>query len=243
MPTSDHQSIQDRQRALYNSLWTRDKNGIDTPDLIRFATWKPWLKGRILDIGAGDMLLARTFPEYEIYSIDLATTGLHGNKRAVVGAAERLPFADGCFNSIVLSEVLEHVTDPLATLEEIGRVTTVDAHLMISVPNWPLSTAEYLYHRRKIGKHPTLENLREWDPNHERRYTDTELDEVMRRAGWTAVSTTHMFGNVSSAAMYWIQPALRHYFGVKAHIGPRAATLDKVAGSNHSGLAVVAVKG
>ncbi|HOI86702.1 MAG TPA: methyltransferase domain-containing protein [Lentimicrobium sp.] len=45
-----------------------------------------------------------------------------------------LPFADAEFNRIVSLETLEHVSDPLAFLGELHRVSTADARLVLSCP-------------------------------------------------------------------------------------------------------------
>jgi ubiquinone/menaquinone biosynthesis C-methylase UbiE len=49
---------------------------------------------------------------------------------------ERLEFADGEFDLVAATEVLEHVLDPERALSEMARVA--GGHLLVSVPHEPL---------------------------------------------------------------------------------------------------------
>ena len=56
----------------------------------------------------------------------------------MAGNAYRLPFKDGCFDTVVCSEVLEHLDDYTRALREIHRVLKPNGTLMVSVPRfWP----------------------------------------------------------------------------------------------------------
>lgn len=52
------------------------------------------------------------------------------------GDALRLPFADGTFDRIIASEVLEHVEDDELALEELHRVLKPGGTLAATVPSW-----------------------------------------------------------------------------------------------------------
>lgn len=56
----------------------------------------------------------------------------------VLGIAEALPFRDHSFDTVICSEVLEHVRDPRVVLAEIARVTKSNGRLLATVP--------FLYH-------------------------------------------------------------------------------------------------
>lgn len=47
-----------------------------------------------------------------------------------------LPFADGTFGYILAQDILEHVTDPIATLHELHRILRPGGHLRIRVPHF-----------------------------------------------------------------------------------------------------------
>ncbi|NNC55101.1 MAG: class I SAM-dependent methyltransferase, partial [Pseudomonadales bacterium] len=67
----------------------------------------------------------------------------------------QLPFADNSFNKIICSEVLEHIPDYKAMLNEIERVLTNDGLLAVSVPRrWPEKICWWLseaYHKVEGG--------------------------------------------------------------------------------------------
>jgi SAM-dependent methyltransferase len=51
------------------------------------------------------------------------------------GDAMALPFADGVFDRVFCSEVLEHVLEPEAVVREMRRVLAPGGHAVVSVPN------------------------------------------------------------------------------------------------------------
>lgn len=55
---------------------------------------------------------------------------------AVRGDARRLPFPDGTFAVIVLSEVLEHIPDDHGVIAEAARVLRPGGTLAVTVPRW-----------------------------------------------------------------------------------------------------------
>lgn len=65
---------------------------------------------------------------------------------AVQGDARSLPFADGSFDRVIASEVLEHIVDDRSTMAELARVLRPGGVLAVTVPrcgpeivNWLLS--------------------------------------------------------------------------------------------------------
>jgi len=55
---------------------------------------------------------------------------------AVQGDATRLPFADEAFDRVIASEVMEHVPDDLAALDELTRVLRPGGSIAVTVPAW-----------------------------------------------------------------------------------------------------------
>lgn len=54
----------------------------------------------------------------------------------MVGDALALPFPDGHFDGVVVSEMLEHIPDDRAAIAEIARVVRPGGTVAVSVPRW-----------------------------------------------------------------------------------------------------------
>lgn len=93
--------------------------------------------GRLLDLGCGFV------PLYGVYRdlvesnicVDWPNT-LHTSPHldAIVNLNERLPFRDESFDTVLLTDVLEHIAEPLQLMQEIGRVLRVDGKVIVGVP-------------------------------------------------------------------------------------------------------------
>ena len=77
------------------------------------------LQGRTLNVGSGT---------YDRYDVPASVTEYvrmdvrPGNNVDVVGRAEEIPFPDGSFDSIISTQVFEHIENPEQAAHEIGRV-------------------------------------------------------------------------------------------------------------------------
>jgi SAM-dependent methyltransferase len=90
---------------------------------------------------------------------------------ALVGDAYRLPFTDGAFDVVVISEVLEHLHDDRGAIAELDRVLRPGGTLAVTVPRWwpervcwALSDAYHQVeggHIRIYRRHQLLGRLRE----------------------------------------------------------------------------------
>jgi SAM-dependent methyltransferase len=62
--------------------------------------------------------------------------GPGGAAATVQGDALRLPFADGTFDRIICSEVLEHISDDAGAISELTRVLKPGGTIAVTVPSW-----------------------------------------------------------------------------------------------------------
>lgn len=99
----------------------------------------------VLDLGAGhgdDLLLARAVaPEAKLHALETEPS-CQAELRALgveVFAQnlerDRLPFADGAVDVVVMNQVLEHVKEVFWILHEVSRVLPVGGSLLLGVPN------------------------------------------------------------------------------------------------------------
>ena len=73
----------------------------------------------------------------------------------ILGSLYELPFADASYDTVVCTQVLEHLDNPKAALDEIRRVAARSA--VISIPNEPLfrlANLVRLRHVRRFGSTP-----------------------------------------------------------------------------------------
>jgi ubiquinone/menaquinone biosynthesis C-methylase UbiE len=97
---------------------------------------------RVLEVGCGAGHVLERFEGTRRTGIDLSTGMLSRIRRrlgeAVVlarGSGDALPFADGSFDIVVCTEVLEHVPDPEAVVKELVRVAGPAGRVVVSIPN------------------------------------------------------------------------------------------------------------
>jgi SAM-dependent methyltransferase len=95
----------------------------------------------ILDAGCGNGWLASLYGAgHTVVGIDLADANLQRLRALRVLAVKSnldapLPFADGVFDTVVCSEILEHIFSPDQLLREILRVLKPGGRVILTVPN------------------------------------------------------------------------------------------------------------
>jgi SAM-dependent methyltransferase len=67
---------------------------------------------------------------------EAATLPAEASGAATNGDATRLPFADGAFDKVIASEVLEHIPEDGAAFAELARVLRPGGRLAVTVPAW-----------------------------------------------------------------------------------------------------------
>ena len=102
---------------------------------------------RVLNIGVGNGYLEKVVRHQkraEIYSLDPGEAAIESLRKklgmdgdhAKVGYSQSMPFANGTFDVVVMSEVIEHLDDAIisATFGEIARVLTPQGRYIGTVP-------------------------------------------------------------------------------------------------------------
>lgn len=88
---------------------------------------------RVLDVGAGDAPYRELFDHADYITADWGNSP-HEGSPDVTASGDALPFADASFEAALLTQVLEHVPEPVATLSEVFRVLAEGGRLFATVP-------------------------------------------------------------------------------------------------------------
>ena len=92
-----------------------------------------YARGRLLDLGCGQAPLYAMYRPLvaDITCVDWAEAP-HVDQACDLG--QPLPFGDAAFDTVILSDVLEHVPDPALLWREMTRVLASGGHIVMNVP-------------------------------------------------------------------------------------------------------------
>lgn len=95
----------------------------------------------VLDVGCNGGTIAVPLKEVKkcrVKGIDIVSSLVDLSKKrgifAKVGEAEKLEFADGIFDHVICSEVLEHLYEPILAINEAYRVLKPGGSYLVTVP-------------------------------------------------------------------------------------------------------------
>jgi SAM-dependent methyltransferase len=94
-------------------------------------------RGRLLDLGCGTVPLYLAYKDWvtAIVCVDWARS-LHDRDHLdyELDLTQPLPFGDAAFDTIVLSDVLEHIPTPELLWKEMARILSANGKILLSVP-------------------------------------------------------------------------------------------------------------
>jgi SAM-dependent methyltransferase len=168
------------------------RNGIPYADsrttlsLIPAAAMGEWLdeqrhlvKGTLLDLGCGHAPFRAWYEPLVDWAVRYDPAPMVD--LTVRGLAEALPFADGSFDTVLATEILEHTTDAEASTREIRRVLRPGGHVLVTVP--------FIY--------PVHES-----PHDYRRFTHLGLADILRRNGFEVIDMSSK-GRLRTLVAHW----------------------------------------
>lgn len=93
------------------------------------------IQGKVLDVGCGTQPYRQFFSQCEYHGLELDTPENRSSKIAdSFYDGKVLPFAENSFDSLVISQVLEHIFEPDRFLDEAHRVLKPGGRLLLTVP-------------------------------------------------------------------------------------------------------------
>lgn len=137
--------LQQRKSSLKLRIWHSNYlvHSALQPELVRGYAL---LQGRLLDLGCGNRPyrpLLKNISEYVAFDMDK-----EGSQSDVVGTVATLPFLSSSFDSVLSTQVLEHVPEPWLMLKEISRVLRPGGQLLLSAPQaWRLHEEPFDFYR------------------------------------------------------------------------------------------------
>jgi SAM-dependent methyltransferase len=135
---------------------------------------------RVLDAGAGNAPYRELFAHSDYVTTDW-TRSVHAGARAadIIAPLDDLPIENASVDTVLCTQVLEHVESPAAVLAELNRVLRPGGHLWLTVPLvWPLHEEPYDFFR----------------------YTPFSLDSLLRGAGFSDVDIAPRNGYFATVA-------------------------------------------
>ena len=113
------------------------------------ARWTTLENACVLEAGGGVGMYAaqirqRFTSHVETFDIELerAQEAAEATPHAIVAAAEYLPYPDACFDTVLSSDVIEHVADDHLSAQEMVRVLRPGGRIILFTPNrwYPFET-------------------------------------------------------------------------------------------------------
>jgi SAM-dependent methyltransferase len=198
-PHTGHPNEQARNRLAYRQLSAA----------LEYAA-KRYATGRMVDIGCGTKPWAATFAAHvaEHIGVDHEAT-IHGFGAVdVVAGAYDMPFEDASVDTVLMTEVLEHLEAPATALVECRRILRPGGHLIATTPfSWPLHE----------------------EPRDFFRYTPFGLRHLSHEAGFEVVEVRALSGIWSTLSLHFSWAMLGHRRHAPALVDAMSVSAQRLA--------------
>ena len=145
----------------------------------------PFLKGKLMDFGCGSKPYRSFFSVDEYIGVDFYNEGHpHDNEQIdVFYDGKKLPFEAGYFDSILCSEVFEHIFNLDEVLSELNRVLKLDGQMLITCP--------FVWNEHEV-------------PFDYARYTQYALRDMLQKKGFEIVEFAKAGNFVTALSQLWV---------------------------------------
>jgi SAM-dependent methyltransferase len=169
--------------------------------LVRLVEWRrlrlvrsllaPSPGARVLEVGCGGGHVLALFPECDLVGVDVSGAMLEKARARLAGYQVELHKGElgtvslepASFDSVICTEVLEHVVDPDHVLSSIAHLLKPDARAVVTFPNDALiSRSKRALKRSGIARVPPFDRM-DWgaDQYHLHTWTIPEMRVLLRR--------------------------------------------------------------
>jgi len=110
-----------------------------------------YISGKVIDFGCGTQPYKQLFNAEEYVGVEIDIPGEYKDKGIVYYDGKHIPFEDETFDSMISSEVFEHVVNIEEIVKELNRVLKTGGNALITVPFvyprhcWPNDYRRYTY--------------------------------------------------------------------------------------------------
>jgi SAM-dependent methyltransferase len=165
-----------------------------------------YVRGKLVDLGCGKAPLYLLYKNFatEVVCVDWGNS-VHKNEYLdfECNLNEPLPFAGESFDTVILSDVLEHLQEPALLWREMARILKIDGSLLMNVPFfYPLHEAPHDFFR----------------------YTEFALRNFALKSGFTVVRLEPIGGSFEVLSDF----VLKHLQFIPVFGGPLARALQVV---------------
>jgi len=106
-----------------------------------------YAKGSLLDVGCGEMPYRYLFESSVSRYVGIDRNGSEGS-RNIIGDACHLPIKSASFDTLLSTQVLEHLPEPEIFFREANRALRLGGHLILTAPQaWEVHEAPHDYYR------------------------------------------------------------------------------------------------
>lgn len=179
--------VTDPDGAIRNRVEEREQYLDDIKQELRFLN--KLTPGRILDIGCGlGFLLSALEERWAKYDVEVSHFAAHHASRwgqIHVGDLKSASFGDENFDVVVMYHVIEHISDPVATIIEVRRILKPGGILLLGTPDFDSGCA------RRFGDNYRLLH----DRTHVSLFTNDSMHHFLRDHGFRIDRVEYPFFN------------------------------------------------
>lgn len=191
---------QKNEKKFWENSW---KEKLDEKEDLSQAYWKSHQdllnehlnmgkETKLLEIGGGATPFIAILNSCEKYSLDPLMDYFRSNFKLpkgikyIQGVGEKLPFEDGYFDFVLITNVIDHVNNPSKVLSEIKKVLKKGGILYLSVDCHNLFLKNYKITKEFLG----------WgDPPHPHSFSVKSMKKLIEKSGLNIIHIQKGFGN------------------------------------------------